>query len=60
MTWLIILLCFFACQILVLFCCLAAGSDPVSREISDKEQMEYLAEWTKRNRQKKQAKAAHR
>ncbi len=36
---------FFTIQILVLFCCAAAGNDPVSQAISDQEQMEFLQNW---------------
>lgn len=36
---------FFAMQTLVLFCCAAAGNDPVSQAISDQEQMEFLRNW---------------
>lgn len=39
------LLFFFGLQTLVLFCCMAAGNDPLSQEISDMEQMEYLKKW---------------
>ena len=35
------LIVFFCLQAFVLFCCLAAGNDPGSQEISDQEQMEY-------------------
>ena len=41
------LLIFFGLQIIVLFCCLAAGNDPLSQEISDQEQQEFLSEWMK-------------
>ena len=43
------LILFFALQLLVLFCCLAAGNDPVSQAISDQEQLEYLRSWMKRH-----------
>lgn len=42
------LLLFFGLQTIVLFCCIAAGNDPLSQEISDKEQMEYLEKWMQR------------
>lgn len=38
---------FFAMQAFVLFCCAAAGNDPVSQAISDQEQMEFLRNWRK-------------
>lgn len=41
------LLLFFCLQSFVLFCCLAAGNDPASQEISDKEQIEYIRNWMK-------------
>ena len=41
------LILFFALQLLVLFCCLAAGNDAYSQFLSDQEQMEYLAKWKK-------------
>lgn len=47
----VLILLFFALQALVLFCCLAAGNDPASQAISDQEQMEFLAEWTKKHKQ---------
>ena len=34
-------------QLLVLFCCVAAGNDPYSQFLSDEEQVEYLAHWKK-------------
>lgn len=36
----------------ILFCCLAANEDPVSRALSDQEQLEFIREW----QEKKQAK----
>lgn len=42
------LLLFFGLQAFVLFCCLAAGNDPLSQEISDQEQMDYLNAWMER------------
>lgn len=41
----LLIVIFFALQAFVLFCCLAAGNDPLSQRISDEEQMEYLASW---------------
>lgn len=43
------LLIFFGLQAFVLFCCLVASDDPVSRQISDREQEEFLAEWAQRH-----------
>ena len=37
----------FALQVLILFCCLAAGNDPYSQQLSDQEQLEFLARWKK-------------
>ena len=31
----------------VLLCCVAAGNDAASQEISDQEQMEFIREWKK-------------
>ena len=45
MIILIALLLFFSLQAFILFCCAAAANDPISQEISDKEQMEYIKEW---------------
>ena len=39
------LVLFFLLQALVLFCCLAAGNDPGSQEVSDQEQMDYIKMW---------------
>ncbi len=39
------LILFFALQILVLFCCAAAGNDPFSQILSDQEQCEFLKKW---------------
>lgn len=44
------LLLFFCLQSFVLFCCLAAGNDPVSQAISDEEQIEYIKNWMKQHR----------
>ena len=41
----LLIVIFFALQAFVLFCCLAAGNDPLSQRISDEVQMEYLASW---------------
>lgn len=45
-------LLFFILQAFILFCCLAAGNDPASQEISDEEQLEFLAEWKKNHARK--------
>ncbi len=45
---LLFIILFFVLQSLVLFCCLAAGNDPYSQEVSDQEQMEYIMDWKKR------------
>lgn len=38
-------LVFFGLQIFVLFCCAAAGNDAASQELSDQEQLQFIAEW---------------
>ena len=43
----LLIVLFFALQLLVLFCCVAAGNDPYSQFLSDEEQVEYLARWKK-------------
>ena len=42
----LLIVLFFALQLLVLFCCVA-GNDPYSQFLSDEEQVEYLAHWKK-------------
>lgn len=37
-------------QAFILFCCAAAGKDPVSQAISDQEQLEFLIEWKKKHK----------
>lgn len=32
---------------LLLFCCAAAGNDAASQELSDQEQLQFIAEWKK-------------
>lgn len=49
----IFLILFFLLQTLVLFCCLAAGSDPLSQELSDIEQAEFIAQWKQLHCRKK-------
>lgn len=41
---------FFALQALVLFCCLAAGDDPLSQAISDQEQLDYIHSWMEKHK----------
>ena len=43
----LLIILFFALQVLILFCCLAAGNDPYSQQLSDQEQLEFLARWKK-------------
>ena len=43
---------FSVCRAFVLFCCLAAGDDPGSQEVSDQEQMEYIETWMETRRGK--------
>lgn len=38
----------------ILYCCIAIGDDPVSRAISDWEQMEYIREWQDKHNKRKQ------
>lgn len=47
MTALLLILVFLLFQTFVLLCCLAAGNDAASQEISDQEQMEFIREWKK-------------
>ena len=43
----LLIILFFALLVLILFCCLAAGNDPYSQQLSDQEQLEFLARWKK-------------
>ena len=43
----LLIVLFLGLQLLVLFCCVAAGNDPYSQFLSDEEQMEYLTRWKK-------------
>ena len=43
---------FFGLQIFVLFCCAAAGNDAASQELSDQEQLQFIAEWKKQHQKK--------
>ncbi len=36
----------------VLFCCAAAGNDAASQELSDQEQLQFIAEWKKHHQKK--------
>ena len=47
MTALLLILVFLLFQTFVLLCCVAAGTDAASQEISDKERMEFIREWKK-------------
>lgn len=49
---LLFLLIFFGIQIFVLFCCAAAGNDAASQELSDQEQLQFIAEWKKHHEKK--------
>ena len=51
----VLLIVFFCLQAFVLFCCLAAGNDPRSQEVSDQEQMDYIKMWMKHKTEKKHA-----
>jgi heme/copper-type cytochrome/quinol oxidase subunit 2 len=48
----VVLIVFFCLQGFVLFCCLAAGDDPGSQEVSDQEQMEYIEMWMEKRKRK--------
>ena len=37
----------FLFQTFILLCCVAAGNDAASQEISDEEQIEFIQEWKK-------------
>ena len=47
MITLLFILVFFLFQTFILLCCVAAGNDAASQEISDQEQMEFIREWKK-------------
>lgn len=47
----VVLIVFFCLQGFVLFCCLAAGDDPGSQEVSDQEQMEYIEMWMEKKKE---------
>ena len=48
----VVLIVFFCLQGFVLICCLAAGDDPGSQEVSDQEQMEYIEMWMEKRKRK--------
>ncbi|MCB6546764.1 hypothetical protein [Blautia glucerasea] len=48
----VVLIVFFCLQGFVLFCCLAAGDDYGSQEVSDQEQMEYIEMWMEQKKRK--------
>ena len=48
----VVLIVFFCLQGFVLFCCLAAGDDPCSQEVSDQEQIEYIEMWMETRKRK--------
>ena len=47
MAALLLILVFLLFQTFVLLCCVAAGNDAASQEISDQEQLEFIREWKK-------------
>ena len=47
MITLLFILVFFLFQTFILLCCVAAGNDAASQEVSDQEQMEFIQEWKK-------------
>ena len=49
---LLFFLVFFGIQIFILFCCAAAGNDAASQELSDQEQLQFIAEWKKQHQKK--------
>ena len=52
---LLFFLVFFGLQIFVLFCCAAAGNDAASQELSDLEQLQFIAEWKKQHQKRTSA-----
>ncbi len=52
---LLFFLVFFGLQIFVLFCCAAAGNDAASQELSDQEQLQFIAEWKKQHQKRTSA-----
>ena len=49
MTALLLILVFLLFQTFVLLCCVAAGNDAASPDISDEEQIEFIQEWKKKH-----------
>ena len=47
--WIFFMIMFFLLQAFVLLCCLIAGNDPASQELSDREQMEYIQRWMEKH-----------
>lgn len=45
------LILFFFLQVFVLFCCAAAGNDPASQKLSDEEQIKFLSDWNRHQRE---------
>ena len=45
---LLLILIFLLFQLFILLCCVAAGNDAASQEISDQEQLEFIREWKKK------------
>ena len=46
---LLLILIFLLFQLFILLCCVAAGNDAASQEISDQEQLEFIREWKKKH-----------
>ena len=49
---LLFFLVFFGLQIFVLFCCASEGNYADSMELSDNEQLQFIAEWKKQHQKK--------
>ena len=50
---LLLILIFLLFQLFILLCCVAAGNDAASQEISDQEQLEFIQAWKEKNAKKK-------
>ena len=46
---LLLILIFLLFQLFILLCCVAAGNDAASQEISDQEQLQFIREWKKKH-----------
>ena len=46
---LLLILIFLLFQLFILLCCVAAGNDAASPEISDQEPLEFIREWKKKH-----------